>query len=48
MENICYNIGVVLIIMVNEFVFFISGVGEILIDRMEGIFLKLIVIEVKV
>ena len=47
-ENIRHNTGVVLTIMANESVFSISGAGEILTDRMEGISLKLTVIEVKV
>ena len=40
-ENIRHNTGVVLTIMANESVFSISGAGEILTDRMEGISLKL-------
>ena len=47
-ENIRHNTGVVLTIMANESVFSISGAGEILTDRMEGISLKLTVIEVNV
>ena len=43
-ENIRHNTGVVLTIMANESVFSISGAGEILTDRMEGISLKLTVI----
>lgn len=47
-ENIRRNPGVVLTIMANGSVFSISGAGEILTDRMEGIPLKLAVIEVSV
>ncbi|HDR7791684.1 TPA: pyridoxamine 5'-phosphate oxidase family protein [Bacillus luti] len=47
-ENIRHNAGVVLTIMANESVFSISGAGEILTDKMEGIPLKLTVIEVNV
>jgi len=47
-ENIRRNTGVVLTIMANESVFSISGAGEILTDRIEGIPLKLTVIEVNV
>ena len=47
-ENIRHSTGVVLTIMANESVFSISGAGEILTDRMEGIPLKLTVIEVNV
>lgn len=47
-ENIRHSTGVVLTIMANEFVFSISGAGEILTDRMESIPLKLTVIEVNV
>ncbi|MCW1940253.1 pyridoxamine 5'-phosphate oxidase family protein [Bacillus anthracis] len=46
-ENIRHSTGVVLTIMANE-VFSISGAGEILTDRMESIPLKLTVIEVNV
>ncbi|WP_377864597.1 pyridoxamine 5'-phosphate oxidase family protein [Bacillus sp. R86525] len=47
-ENIRHSTGVVLTIMANESVFSICGEGEILTDRMEGIPLKLAVIEVNV
>ncbi|MGE6311952.1 pyridoxamine 5'-phosphate oxidase family protein [Bacillus cereus] len=46
--NIRDSAGVVLTIMANESVFSISGESEILTDRMEGIPLKLTVVEVNV
>jgi len=46
--NIRHSAGVVLTIMANESVFSISGESEILTDRMEGIPLKLTVVEVNV
>ncbi|MDM5194964.1 pyridoxamine 5'-phosphate oxidase family protein [Bacillus hominis] len=46
--NIRHSAGVVLTIMANESVFSISGESEILTDRMEGIPLKLTVVEVTV
>ncbi|QWU46550.1 MULTISPECIES: pyridoxamine 5'-phosphate oxidase family protein [Bacillus] len=47
-ENMRHSAGVVLTIMANESVFSISGEGNILTDRMEGIPLKLTVVEVTV
>ncbi|KFN02511.1 hypothetical protein D0U04_00775 [Bacillus clarus] len=47
-ENLRHHAGLVLTIMVNESVFSISGKGKILIDRMEGVPLKLTVVEVTV
>lgn len=46
--NIRHSAGVVLTIMANESVFSISGESKILTDRMEGIPLKLTVVEVNV
>ncbi|KEK25881.1 pyridoxamine 5'-phosphate oxidase family protein [Bacillus gaemokensis] len=47
-ENLRHHAGVVLTIMVNESVFSISGEATILTDRMEGLPLKLTIVEVAV